>query len=375
MRKRVFSWLLFVLLPGASLGLGYGAWAYFSVPVDAPALRESEGLAPDEAVEVAFSVPVATADYAQKVKIAPSAAARLEWKDEGKILSIAPKATWKFGQRYTISLPEAQAKNFKAVPAARLSFVVEPLPQVVSVTPENGAKDVMLGIEDPITVKLDRSAEHVFVKFQLDPEEDTAYEINPERTEFKLMPKTPVKDGQSYRLSVFARYRHADDGAYVKIYESSFETKPAFVEWAKDFSERLEQARRYTKPRITEGKYIDINLETQVMTTFEDGRLLDAHLISSGKRGMNTPEGTFALRNKAPRPWSKRYSLYMPYWMALTADGKYGIHELPEWPGGYKEGQNHLGTPVSHGCVRLGVGSAKTVYEWAEVGTPVVIYR
>jgi hypothetical protein len=66
--------------------------------------------------------------------------------------------------------------------------------------------------------------------------------------------------------------------------------------------------------------------------------------------------------------------LYMPYWMAITPDGKYGIHELPEWPGGYKEGANHLGRPVSHGCVRLGVGAAKTVYEWASEGTTVVVH-
>jgi lipoprotein-anchoring transpeptidase ErfK/SrfK len=89
---------------------------------------------------------------------------------------------------------------------------------------------------------------------------------------------------------------------------------------------------------------------------------------------MDTPRGRYAIQNKAVRPWSKAYSLYMPYWQAITPDGKYGIHELPEWPGGYKEGANHLGTPVSHGCMRLGIGPAKRVYEWAPIGTPVVIY-
>lgn len=89
---------------------------------------------------------------------------------------------------------------------------------------------------------------------------------------------------------------------------------------------------------------------------------------------MWTPTGEFKVHNKNPRAWSRTYGLYMPYWMAFVPSGKYGIHELPEWPGGYKEGANHLGTPVSHGCVRLGVGSAKAVYEWAEVGTPIVIY-
>ncbi len=89
---------------------------------------------------------------------------------------------------------------------------------------------------------------------------------------------------------------------------------------------------------------------------------------------MDTPRGEFKVSNKHPRPWSKQYGLYMPYWMAIMSSGKYGIHELPEWPSGYKEGENHLGTPVSHGCVRLGVGAAKRVYEWAEIGTPIIIH-
>ncbi len=89
---------------------------------------------------------------------------------------------------------------------------------------------------------------------------------------------------------------------------------------------------------------------------------------------MDTPKGKHQIYNKHPRAWSNKYGLYMPYWMAITTDGRFGIHELPEWPGGYKEGQNHLGIKVSHGCVRLGVGPAKVVYNWADIGTPVIVY-
>ena len=110
------------------------------------------------------------------------------------------------------------------------------------------------------------------------------------------------------------------------------------------------------------------------MVLFENGRAVQSYLISSGKRGMDTPKGEFSIHNKAPRPWSKAYGLYMPNWMAFTADGKFGIHELPEWPGGYKEGANHLGRPVSHGCIRLGVGAAQEVYDWTETGTTVIIH-
>jgi len=122
-----------------------------------------------------------------------------------------------------------------------------------------------------------------------------------------------------------------------------------------------------------EGKYIDIDLKEQKLCRVESTQLLDCYQISSGKASMPTPTGTFNIQFKNDRQWSKKYGLWMPYWEQISGD--YGIHELPEWPNGYKEGEAHLGTPVSHGCVRLGVGAAKTVYDWTELGTTVYIHK
>jgi len=122
-----------------------------------------------------------------------------------------------------------------------------------------------------------------------------------------------------------------------------------------------------------EGKYNDINLATQRLCAFEGQDNRGCYTISSGKPSMPTPTGTFHIQNKNDRQWSAKYGLWMPYWEAFNGD--YGLHELPEWPGGYKEGQAHLGRPVSHGCVRLGVGDAKTIYDWTEIGTPVYIHK
>lgn len=121
------------------------------------------------------------------------------------------------------------------------------------------------------------------------------------------------------------------------------------------------------------GKRIEINLAKQRLSIYEDGKNLGTYVISSGKKSMPTPKGTFQIYYKTRMAWSAKYGLFMPYWMSFTPSGSHGIHELPEWPGGYKEGANHLGIPVSHGCVRLGVGPAKKVYYWADIGTPVVI--
>lgn len=125
---------------------------------------------------------------------------------------------------------------------------------------------------------------------------------------------------------------------------------------------------------INTGKYVDINTATQTLAIFQDGKMLGAYSISTGKASMPTPKGQFKVRSKTLRAYSRKYGLYMPFWMAFTSAG-HGIHELPEWPGGYKEGANHLGIPVSHGCVRLGVGPAEIVYNFADIGTPVVVHR
>ena len=94
--------------------------------------------------------------------------------------------------------------------------------------------------------------------------------------------------------------------------------------------------------------------------------------ISAGKHSTPTPKGDFKIINKHPRAWSY-FGLWMPYWMGLGT-GRFGLHELPIWPSGYREGESHLGVPVSHGCIRLGIGPAKFLYDWAKVGTPVHIY-
>lgn len=126
-------------------------------------------------------------------------------------------------------------------------------------------------------------------------------------------------------------------------------------------------------PGLSEGRYLEINLAEQRMYLFEGTNQIASYVVSTGKWSMPTPIGTRYINSKDPRAWSEKYGLYMPYWNDIGSG--YGIHELPEWPGGYKEGENHLGTPVSHGCIRLGVGAAEHVYNWAAIGTPVFIHR
>ncbi len=252
-------------------------------------------------------------------------------------------------------------------------------PSIADIIPKNEEKDVFVSMERPIIVRFKYSIKDFYVFFNVQKEGDDtplelAFENNPEKTEFRLLPKSPLEDESNYSLTISYRKRGGNTESYTSLSKTRFTTiGVAPNDWGNG-NDRLAIARKYTQPKTSDGRYIDIDINHQVMTLFENGKYIKNYLISSGLPGLDTPKGEFKIENKAPRPWSKKYSLFMPNWMAITGDGKFGIHELPEWPGGYKEGVSHLGRKASHGCVRLGEGAAKTVYEWTDIGTKVLIY-
>lgn len=125
---------------------------------------------------------------------------------------------------------------------------------------------------------------------------------------------------------------------------------------------------------IAYGRYVEVDLSSQTLSMFENGTEIATYTVSTGRTGMETPTGTFSVMMKNPMQYSSSSNIYMPWFLQFTSQG-HGIHELPEWADGTKEGANHLGVRVSHGCVRLGVGPAKTVYDFAYVGMPVVIHQ
>ena len=351
----------------------YGYSAAFAVTPQAQERRAN--LLPDASFVIVFNAPVNSDYYANNIQIEPRTPMTAKINATNDKIVLTPTTAWQPDTRYTVTLPAARTMRFAPVAPASFEFTVVQMPRVVSVTPANDTVDVRLDIEDPIIVSFDRSTEGFYVDFRMDPKTDVKYQNNEAKTDFEILPQKPLTEGTKYTLDIRIKPQTAPDDAFVQFTSSTFTTLPPQPKtWAENLAERVEQAKRFTLPRITTGKYIDINLATQIMTIFQDGESRGAYLISSGKRGMDTPKGTHQIYNKSARPWSKQYHLFMPYWMAITSDGKYGIHELPEWPGGYKEGQNHLGIPVSHGCVRLGVGPAENVYHWADIGTPVVVY-
>lgn len=113
-------------------------------------------------------------------------------------------------------------------------------------------------------------------------------------------------------------------------------------------------------------KYIEVTLSNQTLKYFEDGRKIDEYLISSGLTGA-TPTGTFRVQKKVVATLMTGPGYYLPgvpYVMSFL--GPYTIHGT-YW-------HHNFGHPMSHGCVNMYTPEAKILYDWAEIGTPVIIH-
>lgn len=119
-------------------------------------------------------------------------------------------------------------------------------------------------------------------------------------------------------------------------------------------------------------KKIEVDLSDQQLSYFLGKTKLGTFIVSTGAPVSPTPLGEFAIQNKNSEAKSKVGNLLMPYWMAFHKN-LYAIHDLPVWGNGIKETTEHLGKPVSHGCIRLDTENAKLLYDWTLIGTKVII--
>ncbi len=122
---------------------------------------------------------------------------------------------------------------------------------------------------------------------------------------------------------------------------------------------------------------IEIDIRSQSLSAKFGDKVVWTTKISSGAGDTPTPRGSYKVLNKQElRIGGKSPHYRMPYWLGWRADG-YGIHALPYLggDGGYfwQEAMNHIGIPVSHGCIRVLPDEARELYEFAAIGTPIVI--
>ncbi|MEP7200694.1 MAG: L,D-transpeptidase [Chloroflexota bacterium] len=125
-------------------------------------------------------------------------------------------------------------------------------------------------------------------------------------------------------------------------------------------------------------KRIEVILSQQKLIAWADDRKAFEFLVTTGQAAQPTIPGEYEILDKDADAYSEGWLLKLPFWMGIYQFGDYenGFHALPTDDDGHEYWRDALGQyPVSHGCVVLAPEDAEALFEWAEVGTPVVIHE
>lgn len=134
-------------------------------------------------------------------------------------------------------------------------------------------------------------------------------------------------------------------------------------------------ARVYNQPTppegVTNGRWIEVNLYEQVLTVYDQGKMVFATLVATGGAPFYTQPGTFKIYKKIEHEYmtgafeSDKSDYYyleeVPFIMYY--DNARALHAA-YW-------NTYLGYPSSHGCVNLSVADAHWLYNWANDGDTV----
>jgi lipoprotein-anchoring transpeptidase ErfK/SrfK len=118
-------------------------------------------------------------------------------------------------------------------------------------------------------------------------------------------------------------------------------------------------------------KWIEIDLSKQRLTMYMSGQPIKSVLVSTGRAKTPTRVGTFAI-------YSKRAVMTM----TGTIAGDYYYIPNIKWVSFFDGGEafhgtywhHNFGHPMSHGCVNMTEADAKVLYDFAPIGTKVVVH-
>jgi LysM repeat protein len=127
-------------------------------------------------------------------------------------------------------------------------------------------------------------------------------------------------------------------------------------------------------PPQTNDQYILVDISEQHLYAYESGELVFSFVASTGMNN-STRVGVFSVLDKIPNAYGANWDIWMPNWLGIYWSGtlENGIHALPILPNGSRLWAGYLGTPISYGCVVLGVNESQLLYDWVHVGTTVEI--
>lgn len=114
----------------------------------------------------------------------------------------------------------------------------------------------------------------------------------------------------------------------------------------------------------------------QRLRIYHDGEQLLSAPGSSGTDELYTPRGVYRLEENRRGEWwfSEEFQVGLKYWVGFR--GIWLFHSVPYTRDGklIQEEADKLGSPASHGCIRLPPETAKYIFEMVPPGSLVLIY-
>jgi lipoprotein-anchoring transpeptidase ErfK/SrfK len=106
-----------------------------------------------------------------------------------------------------------------------------------------------------------------------------------------------------------------------------------------------------------------------------DEKVVRTYLVS-GSVYDNLDPGAFNVYSRSEDAWGVDDSGSMKYFVRFTqgdTGAAIGFHDIPVKDGQLAQTEAELGTPTSHGCIRQRRADALALWEFAPLGTPVIV--
>ncbi|MFW6051747.1 MAG: L,D-transpeptidase [Myxococcota bacterium] len=189
-----------------------------------------------------------------------------------------------------------------------------------------------------------------------------AFVFRDDATRWRIAPDTGalVRSGRFDRFEAFTARQRVERGGrpFVVAPDGSL---------ARDTVVRIARAR--TRPsRVPEdGRWVHVDLSEQTLVAYEGDRPVYATLVSSGRRGFETPTGLWWIQSKHVTATMDDLASEDPYLIedvpwAMYFEGSYALHGA-FWHRGF-------GRVRSHGCVNLAPEDAHWLFRWATPSLP-----
>jgi lipoprotein-anchoring transpeptidase ErfK/SrfK len=130
-------------------------------------------------------------------------------------------------------------------------------------------------------------------------------------------------------------------------------------------------------------RLITLSLQGQRLIAYDRGQVVVDTLVTTGRQALATDVGAMhVVRKDSPwtmqSPWPKGSPEWYPdtpvrmvLWFTDTGEG---LHDASWQPDDTLGPGSQNGPFASHGCVHLPLAAVTTLFQWAPIGTPVVVY-